>query len=244
VEANDILTKVVRRAHSRWNQAGRTGPGRIDLADTDLSGLRCEGARFQGIRLVRCDLRRARLSAANFGDAELIDCNFDDSDLGAATFDGARIEGCTFRGSPMQIAYIKGAQVRGCDFAGAALSRAHFEDSTVADSGFARADLSDAVFDRGRFERCRFREAQIPRVKDNLPLGHAFEAVFEKCDFREVKAPRWRLSRTRFVDCAFAGMTGPVALEGAVTLERPDLSDGADGSRPASPEEVLRQLGA
>jgi glycosyltransferase involved in cell wall biosynthesis/uncharacterized protein YjbI with pentapeptide repeats len=94
---------------------------------------------WQGVKLLRANLRNLDLTGFDFRDAVLRDCDFTGSDLSGARFDAAHLEWTRFVDSK-----LRGASLRYSDLAGADLSNADLQDANLRHAKILGTNLSKA----------------------------------------------------------------------------------------------------
>jgi hypothetical protein len=139
--ANAAHIDLVRSgADATWNSR----PGRLDLRDADLSGIRLRGALLdhcdlRGARLVGADLTGTRLQESNLAGAHLIRATLDDVRLGGSSLASALLCSASLRRALLVRCNLSHANLAGADLESAQLSHAR-----LAGAMFDRTKLVDA----------------------------------------------------------------------------------------------------
>jgi uncharacterized protein YjbI with pentapeptide repeats len=105
-----------------------------DFSQTNLAGIRLNGATLRDVNLQGADLSGAQLSGVT-----LINVRLDDATLSNATFDGANVSSSSFRG-----AALDGTRFQGVNFDHNVFVRARLHGAGVFGSRLLASDLRDA----------------------------------------------------------------------------------------------------
>ncbi len=230
------------KAHQAWYARGRTGEGRMVLADENLQGARV--ASLQGVHLTRCDLSGAALGFSFMDDAEMFDCNFFDAPMSRSQWPRANLQRCNFINVDMGMAKLDDAIVANCNWTTADLQRSTWRRSHVTRSKFVEANLDEIVCAFATFERCDFSRATMRDKSQGRGNVAIFEGTrFTDCDFRGANITGLRLNNTTFERCKFRGIIGTPVLEGPITIIDADFSPDADGSDLRSQADIVAQWG-
>jgi uncharacterized protein YjbI with pentapeptide repeats len=231
---------AARRKHHQWLNAGRTGEGRIDVADLDMTNIDEGGARIPAARLTRCRLDGAKITLSTLDEWELIDCTGPRFNLVGSNLRRAVIRGGSFPNAEWRLVRFDGARIEGTDLREANFGRTTFDDGVLEDVSFAGAYLHDTTMEHTVLRRCNLQGADLRRTQNALSRhGTARGARFERCDLRGVDFDGRRLGDTVFNRCAFHGIKGKPELQGPVTILEPDLSPNGDGSEIGDAAAVL-----
>lgn len=98
---------------------------RSTFVSCDLRDANCSGSSFDGVNMVRSDLRRVNGCKCSFRLAVLLNCRLDGADLRGTDFRHADL-----RGTEMQSVALGGADLRGCLLEGASMHRASYSAET------------------------------------------------------------------------------------------------------------------
>ncbi|MBL0214090.1 MAG: pentapeptide repeat-containing protein [Myxococcales bacterium] len=232
------------RDHLEWYyRQGRTGTGRLVIADEDIQGADLRSV--QGARFERVDFSGAGVQMLD--DLEAIDCGFDEALLQGSTWRRAKLEKCRFRGATAYGANFEDARIDDCDWLGAWLEHSVWTRATVSRVSFVAATLVDSRFDGATFVDCDFSRADLSRGEFSMDSARCPGTRFERCDFRNANIDGLRFNNTTFDHCRFGSVRGKPDLEGSCTLIAPDFSNGIAEWESVSgvpglrdPDEVLR----
>jgi Pentapeptide repeats (8 copies) len=93
------LSSRTLEAHLQWVRRGRTGAGRLDIANVDVTGVKVGAKDMSGALLDGVIFDRATVSYSTFERAELTDVRMIQADLRSCSFVGARLLRCDFLGA-------------------------------------------------------------------------------------------------------------------------------------------------
>ena len=246
LEAADKPTKPVRgelssrslEAHLQWVRRGRTGAGRLDIANVDVKGVKVgakdlSGARLDGVVLDRCDVSFSTFERADLTDVSLVQAN-----LGSCTLSGARIVRCDFIGANLGLGKLEDAVIGGGRFDRTYLDRCSFRRAKVDGTSFRDADFGNAPLDGAVFVDCDLRGASFSLRTKGL-LGTTEKTRFERCDLRDTKWEARDLDNATFIDCKLHGISGRPGRTNGISIARPDLSPNGDGRTIGRDADVL-----
>lgn len=187
------------------------------LVDLDLDDLELGGISLHGASLTDVTARRVSCDAADASSTRWFRCDLENSALAMAVFSGSTVEHCELSRSNLE---------------GTTWHRA-----TLSHTSLRRALLIDARLDRAAFSDCNLRGAdlEIVRARDVASLAGA---RFVRCDLRDTNWAGRELGGGTFIDCKLFGAHG-VPMFAGVTIERPDLSPGADGSQVGTQDDAV-----
>jgi len=101
---------------------------------------------WQGVKLLRANLRNLDLTGFDFRDAVLRDCDFTGSDLSGARFDAAHLDWAQFANSKLRSASLRYADLAGADLSNADLQDANLRHAKILGANLSRTNLSGASF--------------------------------------------------------------------------------------------------
>jgi uncharacterized protein YjbI with pentapeptide repeats len=232
------LDRATADAHRAWVRAGQSGPGRLDIAYVDARKAKLGAQELSGSRFDSVDLAEADASYSTFAHAEWTDVRAPGANLGSCSFAGARLVRCDVEGAYLALAKLGGAVVGGGNWSRTNLDRAlldgaRFDGTELRDADFGNARLDDAIF-----VDCDMRGASFA-LRTAQPLGTTMNARFERCDLRNTQWTGRNLAGAIFVDCRFYGAGGRPGAADPITIERPDMSRAGDGTKIATPDDVM-----
>lgn len=222
-EPRGEMNRHTVEAHMAWLRRGRTGDGRLDVANLQLVGVKVGAqdlswARLDGVVLDRADLGFSTLAHAELTDVRLVQAN-----LGSVSFAAARLVRCDLLGANVALGKLEDVVIGGGRWERTYLDRCLFRRARVDGTSFREADFGNASLDGAVFTDCDFRGASFSlRTKDLL--GTTTRTRFEHCDLRDTKWAGRDLERTVFVDCRMTGVSGTPSRLESVTIDRADLS--------------------
>jgi uncharacterized protein YjbI with pentapeptide repeats len=94
-----------------WPQANFT---RVVLRETRATGMRMEGAQFQDVRFVDCQLDYASFTHTKFGRVTFEQCRLRDADFGGADLEGTVFVECDLQGVCFIGAKLAGVEIGTC----------------------------------------------------------------------------------------------------------------------------------
>lgn len=193
------LTSSALRDHEAWWQRGRTGTGRLVLADANLRGVRVTSLR--GARLERCSLAEARMPISLLDAIELIDCDLERAALPGSPLKRSRLERCRFVEANLVRCDFDDARITSGVWARANLENTRWLDARVTDVDFTSVRMPMATLDGALFEGCNFQGASIVRGDPTFDLGTAYGTRFVRCDLRGANLEGLRERDTSYEDC-------------------------------------------
>ena len=225
-------------AHLQWVKRGRTGDGRLDVANIDLTNVNIGAKDLSDARLDGVVLNGADASFSTFERAELAAVRAVQANLGSCSFVLARLVRCDFLGANVALGKLDDAVVGGGRFDRAHLDRTLWSRAKVYGATFREADFGNARLDEAVFTDCDLRGASFSLRTPGL-LGTTTRTRFERCDLRDTLWTGRDLDGTVFVECRFYGTSGQPGRVSGVRVERPDLSPAGDGQTTDDGENVL-----
>jgi uncharacterized protein YjbI with pentapeptide repeats len=236
------LSSRTLEAHLEWVRRGRTGAGRLDIANVDVTGVKVGAKDMSGALLDGVIFDRATVSYSTFERAELTDVRMVQTDLRSCSFVGARLLRCDFLGAILVRGKLDYTVIEGGRFGRAYLDRCIWRRARADGVDFRDADFGASALEDAVFVDCDFRGASFSPHTRELPgsaLGGAVRTRFERCDLRDTRWAGRDLDGSVFVDCRFHGASGRPARVIGVRIERPDLSPGGDRRVIGRDEDVL-----
>jgi fluoroquinolone resistance protein len=193
----EVTDSAVHR-HEQWVRRGRTGPGRLDVANLRIHFWnRLQTRDLSGARLEACVLDQINLQYAVLSGAELVRCRAQGTALLSVRLDRATVIDCDLTNAPMRLANLRATVVLGGVWKATLLHRANLAGARFDGVRMWGADLWDARLDGATFVGCDLRGARLDRAAD--PWGTAVGARFVRCDLRD--ATGLDLRGASFVDC-------------------------------------------
>lgn len=238
---SEHITRDVLARHDLW--AHSKGGLRLHLRGANLDGMRATGTRMIDARFEACSLVGAQMGASILSDIEMEDCVLTRAAFARSDMDRSILYGCRFTQADLRLARLRMADIVGSDFTRALLDRADLADAILKESNLRGALVHDATFDRAYVGYCDFREADLS-TQGATHLCTSAGTWFFRCDFRGSNWEGRPLRDTRFTSCRFHGVRGRPVIEGACTVERPNLAAGDDAEDIRSDEEWFRAWGA
>jgi uncharacterized protein YjbI with pentapeptide repeats len=173
-------------------------------------------------------------SGATFRDIDLGQLDLQEAQLRASTWDRCAITASLFMG-----ACFDESLLMQCDASRSSLERATFRRARVQRCQLAGAAMIDTILDDVTFTECDLRGADFsaPKLGDGAT---AVRARFVRCDLRETNWRGRSLHGVKLEACKLHGAFGRPRVEGT-ELDESDLSVDGDGSRLATPAEVIRE---
>lgn len=171
-----IATVIGRRSRSRDPDAQR-----LDLRETNLSGVRWTeahvegaslggahlegadlcGAHLEGADLCGAHLERARLSGAHLEGADLAKAHLERANLVRAHLERATLIAAHPEEANLWEAHLEGATLWGAHLEGADLSWAHLEGAGLSEAYLERADLREAHLERANLVAANLEGARL-----------------------------------------------------------------------------------
>ena len=234
------FSKASLDAHRLWTQRGGAGEGtRLEASGVDASGQRLGPAELAGVILSDVTLDRADLAFANLHAANLERVRAHGATLSKANLSGATMDGCDFTGAAMMNCKLGDGTIAGSAFDRAFLKHSTWYRAKIRGSSFTGAVFANAAIDQAEFVDCDLRGADLSVAEHDAVLGTAVRARFERCDLRDTRWDRRSLLRTVFIDCRFAGSSGPLADAHEVEVVDADLSPAGDRSQLVTADALL-----
>jgi uncharacterized protein YjbI with pentapeptide repeats len=231
------LSREALAAHRAWLDRGRTGAGRLELANDGVGGLPLGNLEVSYARLVRVNLTKSTVDFAKLVGAELIECTAEETNFAHSKFDEATLTDCELAGAKLVLTDFKSTRIEGGDFRRIDADRGLWIGARLLRTDFRDARFGDCVLDDAVIEWCDLRGASFARVS-TLDLCTTRRTTFRDCDLRGADFTKRRFEDTTFVRCKLAGVKGKPAIEGPYRVEQPDFSEVGDGSDVRSAEAV------
>ncbi|HKQ79127.1 MAG TPA: pentapeptide repeat-containing protein [Blastocatellia bacterium] len=232
------LSSRTLETHLQWVRRGRTGDGRLDIANVNAAGVNVGAKDMSGSLLDGVIFERANVSFSTFERAELTGVRMIQTDLGSCSFVGARLLGCDFLGANLSLGKLDDAVISGGRFARVSLYRCLWRRARAAGVDFSESVFCDSALDDSVFVDCDLRGAKFSLHTKGI-LGSTAQTRFERCDLRDTQWEGRNLDNAVFVDCRFHGASGQPERIVGVRIERPDLSPDGDGRMIGCEEDVF-----
>jgi fluoroquinolone resistance protein len=232
------LSSRTLEAHLQWVRRGRTGDGRLDIANVSVKGLKVGAKDMSGAKLDGVIFDRADVSFSTFEGAELTGVTMIQTHAGNCRFNEARLVTCDLLGANVAIGKFEDAMIVGGRFERTFLDRSSFRRAKVGGASFRDAVFGNTVFDGALFTDCDLRGASFS-LRTRRVLGTTDKTVFERCDLRNTGWNERDLENAVFIDCKLHGLRGRPSRTVGVVIERPDLSPDGDGSALGRDVDVL-----
>ena len=210
---------------------------------SDLQHAQLQNAKWKGVNLAKCNLRRAAFVTADLSDARLtgtnayganftqawfcralmdafigVEANFTMANLIGARGDDALFNHAIFKDASARMAWLRGAQFTDADLAGCDLSMATVTGSHLCRTNLAGADFTCAMLNGAQIAHCSFRNVTLNRT--------SFEdAVLVGCDFEGVEFAGAKFRNARLPGCLFTGSTMHGADFSGASLRRTGLAE-------------------
>ena len=185
----------------------------------------------------------ATTSLGNSGaHADLFDVEASDRDLPLATLCHLFLLRVRFARTSLVGACFDDAVLDGCYLNCAMANSTRWNSAQLTMCQLIGCDLSDALLSYAVFTDCELRGADLSALRRPDFDGLA-GAIFVRCDLRDTQWAGRRLENVVFFECKLHGARGRPDLEG-VTLVKPDLSPGGDGSYIGTADEVRALWGS
>lgn len=172
---------------------------RLNLRDSDFSGLNNVHEKLGSSNILRCLFVGSDLSGLILGSNNIEGCNFTDSDLSNSQIQNSNIDKSVFTNCQLRGAQFSKNNIGNCDFSHADFTQAVIRYSNLGGCAFANAiwkgtsfvemQLQDVVFD-GTFDGCSFENCTFYNVKFQ-------QATLTNTFFKNNK----RFKRVQFIDC-------------------------------------------
>ena len=193
------LSSHTLRAHGEWVRRGRTGDGRLDIANIDVTGVNVGSPEMSGALLDGVIFDRANVSFSTFDRAELTGVRMIQTNIQSCSFVGARLAQCDLLGANLSLGKLDDAVISGGRFARAYLYRCLWRRAYANDVDFGEATFCDSALDDAVFVNCDMRGAIFSLHTKGI-LGSTARTRFERCDLRDTQWAGRNLDDAVFVE--------------------------------------------
>lgn len=173
------LTAERRAKNPTWDLS------RLNLVDTDFSGLKNLSEKFSSSNMLRCQFVGSDLAGLRLRNNNVDRCNFSDSNLDRSRIQQSNLVNNQFINCSLIETELSGSYLKGCDFTG--------------------ADFTGALFKSGGLEKCALVDAVWNRTScvntylvDLTFEGKLNDCSFENCGFKKVTFKHSTLLNTFF----------------------------------------------
>jgi uncharacterized protein YjbI with pentapeptide repeats len=147
-----VLTVIGRR---------NPGPGRVDLAGTNIPGAYLNEALLKDVILVKAHLEGAVLAGAHLEGGHLPGAHLEGALLYAVHLETAYLNEAHLEGAALIGAYLEHAKLAGAHLEGAALPAAHLEGANLFQAHLERADLHGAHLEGADLSQAHLERADL-----------------------------------------------------------------------------------
>jgi uncharacterized protein YjbI with pentapeptide repeats len=177
---------------------------KLDLSKQDLSGCNLKGADLSG-----CDLTETNFSGANLTDTKFIgvklnnvkfkgarlnNTNFMKADMKYVDFEDAQLLNANLTDSKIENAYFRHSQVRDTSFQGAKLYRTFFTKAKLEDVNFKNSELSTVEFKNSDVNKTDFNDSELSSSK-------IISSKFSNASFKNTHMTFNKIKETEFQNC-------------------------------------------
>lgn len=172
---------------------------RLNLVDTDFSGLKNLHEKFSSSNMQRCLFVGSDMAGLLLNNNNIDRCDFTDSDISNSQIRGSnlgknRFVHCSLKGTEISKCNVEDCDFSGADFTKATLRYSNFSKNTVtgatwSGTSFIGTQLQDIVFE-GTFDSCFFEHCSFNRV--TFQQATLMNTFFKNND---------KMKRVQFVDC-------------------------------------------
>jgi uncharacterized protein YjbI with pentapeptide repeats len=172
---------------------------KLNLADSDFSGLKNLHEKFSSSNMQRCLFIGSDLSELILKKNNVDGCDFSNSDLSKSQIQDSMLNKNSFKNCILKETEFHKTFLYGCDLSGADLTKATFKESFITKSKMENVILKDSSFIGTGFQEINFE-------------GAITDCSFENCVFHKVKFQNATLTNTffknnkkfnrvKFIDC-------------------------------------------
>lgn len=203
-EMNNIIVEkpnqaVIEDVQSRPDKKHNWDMSKLNLMDSDFSGLKNLHEKFSSSNIQRCLFVGANMSGLHLNSNNIESCDFSESDISNSQIHNSNIDKCLFKACSLKgTAFLKN-NISKCDFSDADFTQTQFKLSNFGgnivsnaiwnNTSFIEMSIENITFE-GTLEDCFFENADFYGVKfQNATLLNTF---FKNND---------RMKRVQFIDC-------------------------------------------
>ena len=221
-------------AHRKWIGRKRVGDGQLVFRGENWSGFSLSTRLWSWAVIEDTKFERMEMSYGEFVETEMRRAKFLKCNVQMSKFERVTFEHCDLSGSQLSLTRLIAVVALQGDWTRLIGGRSRWQGRFEA-VDFQESQLRDSVFDESTFERCDLRTVDLRRQDPTLTaLGYARNTRFVDCDLRGMEIEGWRLNGVVFERCRMHGMVGTPVVEGDVTIEACDFSEGGE----AGPDEL------
>lgn len=190
---------VIEDVQSRPDKKHNWDMSKLNLMDSDFSGLKNLHEKFSSSNIQRCLFVGANMSGLHLNSNNIESCNFSESDISNSQIHNSNIDKCLFKACSLKGTSFLKNNISKCDF-----SDADFTQTKLKWSNFGNNIVSNAIWNN-----TAFIEMSIENITFEGTLEDCF---FEHSDFYGVKFQNAtllntffknndRMKRVQFIDC-------------------------------------------
>lgn len=172
---------------------------RMNLVDTDFSGLKNLHEKFSSSNMLNCQFIGSEMSGLILKNNNVERCDFTDSDISKSNIQNSNLTNNHFNNCSLVETEFTGSYIKNCDFTGADFTNGKFkssglENSTITNTlwtltSFIDTYLGDITFE-GILEECSFENCGFNKVK-------FVNVTFIDTFFKNNK----KMKQVEFIDC-------------------------------------------
>ncbi len=190
---SDELSTGRQKKNLGWDMS------RMNLVDTDFSGLKNLHEKFSSSNMLNCQFIGSEMSGLILKNNNVERCDFTNSDISKSNIQNSNLTNNHFNNCSLIETKFTGSYIKNCDFAGADLTNAKFKSSGLENSiitntlwtltSFIDTYLGDITFE-GILEECSFENCGFNKVK-------FVNVTFIDTFFKNNK----KMKQVEFIDC-------------------------------------------
>lgn len=172
---------------------------RLNLVDSDFSGLKNLHEKFSSSNMQRCQFIGSEMAGLLLKNNNVDSCDFSKSDISNSHIQNSNLANNQFKECSLKETVFSGSYISGCDF-----TDADFTGVTVKSGGLEKNTIANTVWNRTKFIDTHF--------VDTVFEGTLEDCSFENCAFTKVKFQdvtlintffknNRNLKKIRFIDC-------------------------------------------
>lgn len=172
---------------------------RMNLVDTDFSGLKNLHEKFSSSNMLNCQFIGSEMSGLILKNNNVERCDFSNSDISKSNIQNSNLTNNHFNNCSLVETEFTGSYIKNCDFAGADFTNAKFKSSGLENSiitntlwtltSFIDTYIGDITFE-GILEECSFENCGFNKVK-------FVNVTFIDTFFKNNK----KMKQVEFIDC-------------------------------------------